>query len=532
MRPLAWLVWRDSRSAALGLARRLRQPRGALTAAGLALFCAVIASTGRAGATIGESLPAYGAPALMALVCLGALSPLGLYFRPADVHWLLGAPLGRAELVVYNVAMRARPALFSGLLLSLLPAWRGASWWSSFTGYTLVFLLLQISAQWLAGVRAWLALHRPGWTRPLGVALVALPVAAIALELRASPGLPFREFALESRALAVFGAPARPFLETLIAASPGRWLASAGLASALLAAAVAHLCVMRIPFVETALQHSERSARRLARMRGGGGAFGATPARAARRVPMLPRLGGAGPVAWRQVQELVRNPRGILLLLAVVGLVAAASVAVPLLRGDPQEIVTRVARTGIFLVTMLPLLMGDNLACDFRRDLDRLGQLKSWPVSPLAMAAGQIAPAALFATAVQVSGVLALVAVTGALTLPVTALVVALLPIVSWVALCIDNLFFLWMPYRTVPDDPGDVGFVGRTFATALFKFASLAAILGGTLALGFGALNLTGSPWAAVGVPVATLAAACVGGTWAVAAAFRRFDVAGDAPA
>ena len=61
--------------------------------------------------------------------------------------------------MIYNVALRARTAFLSGLFLSLLPTWRGAGWWQAFTGYTLVFLLLQISGQWLAVVRAWLALH-------------------------------------------------------------------------------------------------------------------------------------------------------------------------------------------------------------------------------------------------------------------------------------------------------------------------------------------------------------------------------------
>jgi hypothetical protein len=175
--------------------------------------------------------------------------------------------------------------------------------------------------------------------------------------------------------------------------------------------------------------------------------------------------------------------------------------------------------------------MGDNLACDFRRALDRMGQLKSWPISPLALAAGQIAPAAAFATAVQVIGVLVLSVTTSAITPGVTLLVLALMPVVSWVALCIDNLLFLWLPYRTVPEDPGDVAFVGRTFATALFKFTVLTAILGLTLAIGTVALQATGSRVAAVGIPVLSLLSACAAGTLAVANAFRRYDVARHAP-
>lgn len=530
--PLVWLLWRDTRNAARGLLQRTARPRGALAVAGLVLFAAAVSFTTSVSGNFGGNARVFGAPGLTLLVMLGAFSPLGLYFRPADVHWLMTAPLSRRALVLYNVAVRARPAILSGLLLSLLPGWRGAGWWQAFTGYSLIFLLLQVAAQWMAVIRAWLALHaRPFWRRVLGTAVFGLPILAVALELRLRSDTGFRAFFLESRALAFVGTPTRPFLGVLVAPDLGAWLLQAGLSAGILAALVAHICILRVPYREAAVQQSERRVLRFARMRSGGGAFGASRSSRARRVPMFPNLGGAGPVAWRQIQELVRNPRGIALILSTVALVVAAVVAVPWLRQGDRELVVQMGRTGMFLVTFLPLLMGDNLACDFRRDLDRMGQLKSWPIAPLALAAGQIAPAALFATSVQALGVTVVFLATGAVPLGVALLILALLPVVSWVALCLDNLLFLWMPYRTVPEDPGDVGFVGRTFATALFKFAALAAILGAALGLGSVALAWTGSALAAVGLPVTALLLACVGGTVAVASAFRRYDVARHAP-
>ena len=261
----------------------------------------------------------------------------------------------------------------------------------------------------------------------------------MALELRARSDLSFPEFFRESISLAVIGAPARPFLATAAAPTALAWFASAVASLAILAALVAHICRLEVPYREAAIRHSERRALRFARMRSGGGAFGAS-ASTARRVPMFPHLAGAGPVAWRQIQELVRNPRGVLLLLSIVGLVSAAAILIPWLRGGDPDLTIQMGRTGMFLVAFLPLLMGDNLACDFRRDLDRMGQLKSWPIRPLALAAGQIAPAAAFATAVQMIGVLALEIATAAIPLDFALLVLALMPAASWVALCIDNL--------------------------------------------------------------------------------------------
>jgi hypothetical protein len=533
MHPLVWLLWRDTRNATWRLLERTAHPRGALAVAGLVLFAAAVGFTTRSTENFGGNVRLFGGPGLTLLVMMGAFSPLGLYFRPADAHWLLTAPLSRTALVLYNVAIRARPALLSGLLLSLLPNWRGAGWWQAFTGYSLIFLLLQTSAQWMAVVRAWLALRaRPFWRRTLGVGLFGLPLAAAALELRVRPDIGIREFFGESRVLALVGAPTQSFMNTVAAPDLFSWLLWAGVSVAILGLLIAHICVLPVPYREAAVQQSERRASRFARMRSGGGAFGASrSASHARRVPMFPMFGGAGPVAWRQLQELARNPRGVALILSTVGLVVLAVIGLPLLRGGDPDLIQQLGRTGIFLVTILPLLMGDNLACDFRRDLDRMGLLKSWPISPLALAAGQIAPAALFATSVQAIGVIAVFVATGAVSGATLSLVLLLLPVVSWVALCLDNLLFLWLPYRTVPEDPGDVGFVGRTFATALFKFMSLAMILGGSLGIGLGVLQWTASPVASLLAPISVLLAACVGGTLAVAIAFRRYDVARHAP-
>jgi Putative ABC exporter len=529
--PLVWLVWRDTRSAARGLLRRLAQPRGALSAAGLALFASILALTTRTAPTFGGGLSVYGPSVLALLVAFGAFSPLGLYFRPPDVQWLMPAPLTRHSLVLYNVAVRARTAVLSGLLLSSLPNWRGSEWWAAFTGYTLMFLLLQVSAQWLAVLRAWLAMRlSPATLRALGVALFALPALAIAIEMRMRAELDLHAFFEHSRVVALLTAPTRPFLQTVVATGALDWLANALPCLALLGALVAHICVLDVPYREAAVQHSARRARRFALMRSGGAASRGDSL-PARHLPMFPRLGGAGPIAWRQIQELRRNPRGVLLLLSIVALVTGATAAIPVLRVHDPELTVRMGRMGIFLVTFLPLLMGDNLSCDFRRDLDRMDQLKCWPIPPLALAAGQIAPAAAVAASVQLLGIAAVAAATSAVSLGVTLLVMALMPVVSWAALCIDNLLFLWLPYRTVPEDPGDVGFVGRTFATALFKFVVLVSMLGATLTLGWVTLVTTGSPLAAIGVPLVTLLAICAAGTVAVGEAFRRFDVARHAP-
>jgi hypothetical protein len=176
--------------------------------------------------------------------------------------------------------------------------------------------------------------------------------------------------------------------------------------------------------------------------------------------------------------------------------------------------------------------MSANIACDFRRDYDRMPILKSWPVSPLAVATGQIAAAVVFASLIQLAGLAVIAAVSRALPVWLVVAAPLLLPAISWIAISLDNLLFLWMPYRNVPEDPGDVGFVGRTFALTGLKFLTITILLTGALLVGYVAQIATQSRIVSVAVLLALLTLACVVATLLVARAYRRFDVSRDVPA
>ena len=232
--------------------------------------------------------------------------------------------------------------------------------------------------------------------------------------------------------------------------------------------------------------------------------------------------------------EVVRNPRGVLLVLFVVMLGASVVLLFPGEWVDATRLPpTLMPSISLAMIFSSSLLTGDNLAFDFRRDLDRMPILKSLPLSPHAIASGQIAAATLFVTGVQYLGVAIVVAVTDVLPLARVAWLLLILPLANWSAVAIDNALFLFMPYRTVAEDPGDVAFVGRMMLSMVFKLATL-ALVGGT-AIGFGltARALAGGSFA-VGALAAScwLACACVPVTLLVSHAFQRFDVALDTPA
>jgi hypothetical protein len=532
-RALWWLLRADTRGAARAIGRRARDPLTVVLVLGflaLAVFFA-FATRGTSGISPAGARQ-IGAPILMLVVLRGVFSPHGLFFRPAEIDWLFPAPVSRRSLTLFNIAVRARTAVLSGLILPMFVSWRGTSVVFTFLGYTFVFLLLQISAQWFAVVRAWLVLRvGVGVRASLGIALFAVPLGAVALELRQYPG-GFETFFIDSVALSMLGTLTGPFLSIITADSAVVAARYAAVSLAILAAIVGHIVWLDVPYRETAVVGTERFARRLARMRGGGGSFAVSTARARLRLPMFPRLRGVGPICWRQTLELLRNPHGIALVVVVVAVTTGGSLAGPLLRGaegDPFPL--GFALVGVFLATWVPLLMGENIACDFRRDFDRMPVLKSWPVSPLAVATGQIAAAVGFASCIQLAA-LAIIAVVSR-ALPSWLLIAAplLLPAISWIAISLDNLLFLWIPYRNVPEDPGDVGFVGRTFALTGLKFLTITLLLTGALFVGYLAQVATQSRVVSVGVLVMLLSLACIVATHLVARAYRRFDVSRDAP-
>jgi len=533
-RGLWWLLWRDTIGAGRGIAARTLRPMPILLALGFLLLAGLLAyaTRGQPGISLAGARQ-IGAPVLAMVVLLGVFSPHGLFFRPAEIDWLFPAPVSRRSLALFNILVRARTAVLSGLVLPMFVSWRGNDPLFTFLGYTLVFLLLQISAQWFAVVRAWLATRAALPIRyVLGIALFAIPLGAVAIELRTHPG-DLASFMIDSRVLSMLGAPVRPFLGVVVAESGMVACANAALALALLAAIVSHILWLDVPYRETAIAGTERFSRRLANMRGGGGSFGVSAASVRSRLPMFPRLGGAGPIAWRQLLELIRNPRGVGLVVGVVAITAGGSLAGPMLRGaEGEPFPPGFALVAVFISTWIPLLMGENIACDFRRDFDRMPILKSWPISPLAVATGQIAAAAGFATLIQLAAVWFIAAVSGALPVWLVLAAPVLLPAVSWVAISLDNLLFLWMPYRNVPEDPGDVGFVGRTFALTGLKFLSISLLLTGAFGVGYITQVATASRVMAVLVLAGLLFAACVVATLLVARAYRRFDVSRDLPA
>ena len=116
-----------------------------------------------------------------------------------------------------------------------------------------------------------------------------------------------------------------------------------------------------------------------------------------RSTGVVPWLGGAGPIVWRQLKAILRLKAGLCWLLIPMALVLAAGayLAYDIEQGAFQTVAVVVVMTSVFLPGLLPF--------DFRGDLGGLPALKMMPMKPLAVVIGQLTVPVILLTAFSVS---------------------------------------------------------------------------------------------------------------------------------
>jgi hypothetical protein len=159
------------------------------------------------------------------------------------------------------------------------------------------------------------------------------------------------------------------------------------------------------------------------------------------RLRRIPRWGGAGALAWRQLVGARRHWGSLLTAMIAPSVLSCAPCFII---ADPSIAFLATSGTLAFYTF---LLLPTALRFDFRRDLDRLATLKGLPVTPAAAVIGQTLAPVLIATLFQ-SGVLTFAVVER--SLPPLHLFMAMLVMIPLNVLVfgLDNLIFLLYPYR------------------------------------------------------------------------------------
>jgi hypothetical protein len=425
-------------------------------------------------------------------------------WTPAERELLAAMPLGSRDLVAYQLAsVTVTTFLKAGLFtLLLLPDLRCVP--LGLAGLLVAMMLLELLrmaidiATWGMGQVAFMAYRITVVAGLLAGGFAAGTVivrdGALSGPIVAEEGARQRILdtlvQLDNSAFGYAALPFRPVVEVILAdgiTAANLALAAAALASVLgLAAAVIVLYSATVRRVAQREQQNYRAvAAPGAQLVVGSARNGSEPARpreAGLRLRRMPRWGGAGALAWRQLVGAGRHWGSLLTAMIAPAVLACVPVVVV---ADPY--LALLATTGT-LAFYTFLLLPTALRFDFRRDLDRLATLKGLPITPAAAAIGQTFAPVLIATLFQ-SCVLAVAIAARALPphLFITAMLV-MIPL-NVLVFGLDNLIYLLYPYRVQQE--GLEMFL-RTLLTFTAKGLLFACGMAAVSTWGFAATALT----------------------------------------
>jgi hypothetical protein len=466
---------------------------------------------------------------LVLMSMLGATRVEGIHFTAAEVDFLFSGPFTRRQLLVYKLSSGVFAALFTALFFSIMLMRFASLWIAVFLGFflTMVFMHLLTTALVLAGQ----SLAERIYTRTRKAMMFIILGFAVLVAARLLPAFldkGFQEAASGMRGSAVWfwlTMPLEPFVRAISATRIfpdliGWALAAAAVDLALLAVVI----LIDVNYLESSLVASQKRYAMLQRRRSTGRMV--VKPHVAWRAPHLPWLGGAGPIAWRQLTTAIRSIHGMLIFFLII-LCVAAGPLLSKMQNSSEATGILVSQIGFFTILFTRML-----AYDFRGDLDYMDWAKSLPLRPVAIVLGQLAAPVLFMTAIHVVFLSAVAAFSqGSRLMLLAAMLFS--PLLNFLLFGVDNLLFLLFPFRAVATTPGDMQHIGRTMVEFMAKMAVLALGCGASAALGAIAYWISGGSWIAALVLswLGLLACGCLI-VPCIAWAFCKFDIATDTPA
>lgn len=480
---------------------------------------------------------------------MGAFNAKGLYLPKGEIHKLLSAPIATQDLVRYRLFVDAGKTLLSSVIFIALFWQRLPQPAYGIFGIILALFAITIAGRmiglaignanlWIARLFRGTALGRVGFLLGLLVwmGLVMTFVSDGLSERIFGGGEPLvdrMERIAESPIAIALLMPVRPLAELLLAETVGGFLIWLAASVALLV--LVFECTARSAgeIREATLTTSEALAKRLGAMRKGHSGLmvmGRTrkPGARVRRLPRLFGRGRGGTVAWAQCIGITRFSMATTLIgLGVVGMVVMLSLQIHG-RAEKQVMVSSL------LITVLgTMYLAATMRFDFRSNLSRMESMKSWPLPAGRLFFATVFPQALMVTVLIWIGILVRLGVTSNFH-PVLAPCLALVPVVVYAWVALDNAVFLFFPVKFIPGQDGALHHIGRSIMLLALRIILLGAaglVLGVILFVlseiteAFGweeGLVESVAPWIFF---IGTLAAGVVF-SFAGGFALRRFDV------
>ncbi len=531
--------------------RRFRTPSGIVFGLlGLLLFGFYVFSlvAGQAfrddGAVVGDGAVSMGALVLTVLTLANALAHRGLYLPPEEIEVLFSAPLSRPDVVRYRLLVSTAKSALGATFIGLIVMQRMPQPWLAFVGVFLAVQMLPVVGQ-ATSILAGRA--EQGLFDRIPKALLTLTSMFAVLFLvfvtmtfmlggrlgRIMERLPIQTSPaelVEHPAVYALSLPMRPWVAMITAESVPGFLFWFALCALVWIGAFELTARLPVDFRELSLQTSSDVARRINRMRRGGGA---ASSRASKRTLgwRMPWIWGRSPfgaVAWRKSVGILRKARGTLFVSAAILLVLSMALG-SMGPDDPEQAgLLQVASLSVFGVVYL----GAGLRFDFRDDLEQMESIKAWPLRPTVAFLATITPQAILVSAL----ILLVLAIRAVVTRDFEPMVLAALPGIPVLALvwgAVDNAVFLFSPVRYVPGQDGAIQNMGRALVLMLVRFVVILLIVG-TVGLSAALpylFDLEGPAALSIAILLGSLA---MGGNLALlitfgGSMFRRFDVARD---
>jgi hypothetical protein len=469
------------------------------------------------------------------LIIFGPAGEMAIAFTPAEVDFLFPAPFHRRELLNYKLAKLLIGSVFGALFISMSTLIYLNTWISAFIGSFLTMGFMQLLTLAVAMTGQIVAEHAYSRTRRLVLLGVgALVLGGLAQMLWQTPVQSIPELAWSFRNTGtgrVILAPLEVFSHAILAR---RFFPDLVCWSAAALAIDAGLLILVIKldadYIEGAAAISQKLYDRMQRARKGGGVALATSRVEARlRVPRLPWLGGAGPLAWRQLLVAMRTSR--LVILVSLGIGCVLLVMALFMPAGPHGSEVIVPSMGVGFIFYLTFIFAMQLPWAFRGDIDHMDSLKALPVPPLALATGELAGGVVVLATIQFVVLAALLAANGSPAVIITA--AAFLIPFDVLMLGVSNMLFLIYPVRLVQTGAPDFQLMGRMMLLMLLQLLILIPALGIPAAFGGLAFWLSGLWWPAFAATswlllLAELPVVLI----LLTGVFQRFDPSTESPA
>lgn len=454
-----------------------------------------------------------------------------VYFTASEVAFLFPAPFQRRQLLTYKLLQSLSGLVFVSFLLSLFFARSLWLWLGGFAGAVLTLSFVQLLTMNVAFVRQVLeAKSNVLLRRVLGYSVSVWVLIAVTQMVLNAPIGDFLTLAISFRTstagrwlLAPFDVFARMIFATDLA-SFGISTVCVLLLDASLLAAAYRLDGLSL---EAALAISEKLTARikLAQTKGAWHIFGSPTSQVAkRRLPRLPFWNGIGPIVWQRVTTNIRTSVKLFALLGGAVLLAGGLTLTVHHKTPEQPFVAAGAGIGVMVYVSFLICMS------LQNEIERVGYLKSLPISSVAIVLGELLGFVVLLSVVQGTFFLALCGLLPSIAGWLVCAAVLSLPL-NFLLFGIDKLIFYWYPTRMAKGAPGDFQNAGRQM---LFVFLKM-LLLGGGLAL-VGVAVIPGamlqSPLLAVIPAAVVLLAECAGLIPLLTYAFHRFDPSVDTPA